>query len=79
MDYVLSNLVLCGIIIAVIAFYFIFVYVCYVEQVIIYKEYVPPTPPQNSYYPLGKITSLSPQQIANRNAIIQKALDAGSS
>jgi hypothetical protein len=75
----LSNLILCGVIILIIIMYVIFVYICYVEKAIMYKTYVPPTPPNNTYYPLGKITQLSPQQIANRNAIINEALNAGSS
>lgn len=75
----LSNIVLCVVIILLIILYVIFVYICYAEKAIMYKPYVPPTPPENTYYPLGKITQLSPQQIANRNAIINEALNAGSS
>lgn len=78
MSYTLSNLIVCVAIISVILLYVIFVYICYMEKAIMYKPYTPPPLPSNMYNPLGKITNLSPQQIANRNAIIQEALNAGS-
>lgn len=42
----------------------------YKKQTFIFTPYTPPPPPPNSFYPLGSVTPLTPEQIDQRNAII---------
>lgn len=53
----------------------IVIFETYRSQTFIFAPYVPPTPPSGTFYPLGEITPLTPDEIATRNAIIQDALN----
>ena len=76
MNYAVSNLILCVSVIVVIIIYVIFVYICYTQKILMYSTYKPVAAPEDAYYPLGKITTLTAQQISDRNALIQEALSS---
>jgi hypothetical protein len=76
MNYAVANLILCVSIIVIIIVYVIFVYICYTQKLLMYSTYKPVAAPDNAYYPLGKITTLTAQQISDRNTLIQEALSS---
>lgn len=46
----------------------------YKKKEYIFSPYIPSTPPASSFHPLGSVTPLTPQQIEDRNAIINNHL-----
>lgn len=57
-------------ILVVIVIYVLVMFELFKNQAFIFKPYVPPAPPENSFYPLGKVTPLSQEDIDARNEII---------
>lgn len=45
-------------------------YELYKNKLFIFASYIPSSPP-NSFYPLGKVTPLSQEEIDHRNAVIR--------
>lgn len=54
--------------------YVIVLFELYKQQTFIFAPYTPPTPPSNYFYPLGKVTPLTPVQIEQRNAVIRASI-----
>ena len=50
--------------------YVIVLFELYKQKRFIFAPYVPPTPPAPFFYPLGKITPLTQEEIDHRNAVI---------
>lgn len=46
----------------------------YKRKEFIFAPYIPLTPPSNHFYPLGRVTPLTPIQIEQRNAIIRASI-----
>ena len=69
-----SKAVSVGILIVIliaIIIYIIVMFELYKQQKFIFSPYTPPSPPPNSFYPLGSVTPMTQEQIDNRNAIIR--------
>lgn len=60
-------------ILIVIIVYVIVMFELYKNQSFIFAKYTPPPPPSsaNAFYPLGKVTPMTQEQIDRRNAIIR--------
>ena len=58
--------------------YIIVIYELYKNQIGLFAPYVPPPGPPNSFYPLGSIKQLTPEQIVKKNQIIEASLGIGS-
>ena len=54
--------------------YFVILYETYKNKTFIFTPYKPPPPPNNSFFPLGKVTKMTPDEIATRNRIINASL-----
>jgi hypothetical protein len=56
--------------------YMIALFEFYKTKTFIFAKYTPPKPPpdQNAFYPLGKITPLTPEEIETRNEIIKQSI-----
>lgn len=50
--------------------YIIILYETYKNSNFIFTTYQPPTPPDNSFYPLGSVVAMSQDEIDNKNEII---------
>jgi len=57
-------------ILIVVIVYVIVMYELYKNKLFIFASYIPSSPP-NSFYPLGKVTPLSQEEIDHRNAVIR--------
>jgi hypothetical protein len=63
----------------IIIVYMIIIFESFKRQTFIFKPYAPPTnPPSQGFYPLGKVTPLTQEQIEARNKIINSQLQAAS-
>ena len=51
--------------------YVIVMFELFKQQKFIFSPYTPPPPPPNSFYPLGTVTPMTPEEIEARNAIIR--------
>lgn len=58
-------------ILIIVIVYAIVLFELHKSQKFIFAPYTPPPPPPNSFFPLGKVTPLTQDQIDNRNAIIR--------
>jgi flagellar basal body-associated protein FliL len=56
--------------------YIIVMFEMYKNKKFIFTPYVQPTPPNPSFYPLGSVTPMTADEIAQRNAIIQASRNA---
>lgn len=54
--------------------YAIFIYEIYRQKKFIFTPYVKPTPPKPYFQPLGKITTLTPDQQAQRTKIFLESM-----
>ena len=63
-------------ILIVIMIYVIVMFELYKNQAFIFAKYTPPSPPlsANAFYPLGKVTPLTQEQIEQRNDIIRASV-----
>lgn len=65
---------LLGLALVAIIIYVIVLFVCFDKQTFIFAPYTPPTPPENSFYPRGKLTDMTADEIQTRNDAITAAL-----
>lgn len=56
--------------------YTIFMFEMYKQQKFIFTPYVPPTPSEPYFYPLGNVTPLTAEEIEQRNKIINDSINA---
>ena len=61
-------------ILLVIIIYVIVMFELYKRQIAIFSPYTPPSPPPNSFYPLGAVTPMTQDEINERNAIINASV-----
>ena len=65
---------LLGVALVAIIIYVVVLFVCFDKQTFIFAPYTPPTPPENSFYPRGKLTDMTADEIQTRNDAINAAL-----
>lgn len=63
-------------ILVIIIIYVIAMFECYKNRTFIFTPYTPKAPPSEAkaFYPLGTITALTPEQITERNNIINASI-----
>lgn len=64
-------------ILVIIIVYVIVMFELYKKQTFIFTPYIPPSPPPNSFYPLGSTTPMTSEEIDQRNAIIMGSTSSG--
>lgn len=69
-----STFVVLGVLLAVLAVYAVVLFVCFDKQTFIFKPYVAPSKPDNAFYPQGKLTPLTQEEIDARNTQLNAAL-----
>ena len=66
----LWSLIIIGLILLTIIAYVIAMFECYRNKTFIFSTFTP-SPPPNSFYPLGQITPLTQEEIETRNELIR--------
>lgn len=70
-----GTFVVLGVLLAALAVYAVVLFVCYDKQTFIFKKYEPKPAPSNAFFPQGKLTPLTQEEIDARNAQLSAALD----
>ena len=61
-------------VLVIIIVYVIIMFELYRQQKFIFKPYTPPSPPPNSFYPLGSVNPLTQEEIDIRNNAIKASV-----
>lgn len=56
----------------IIVIYVVVLYESWKHNKFVFKPYTPPNPPSNTFYPLGDITPATPEQLAERAALLKQ-------